>query len=130
MKLKHLGLLCVFLIVAILYFFINPSAAFFPKCPIYITTRYYCPGCGSQRALHDFLHLNIKGVLGHNILFLFGILILIYDITIKILNKYFHKSIRNLLNHKKTPIIILVVIILFWIARNSTVYPFLLLAPD
>lgn len=130
MKLKYLGLLCIGLILAILYFFINPSSAFFPKCPIYSTTGIYCPGCGSQRALHDFLHLDLKGVLEHNILFLFGILILIYDITIKILNEYFNKRIRNLLNYKRTPIIILIVIVLFWIVRNITIYPFKLLAPD
>ena len=130
MSLKNIGLLCLGLILILLYFYINPSTAFFPRCPIYATTSFYCPGCGSQRALHDFLHLNIKGVLGHNILFLFGILILIYDITIKILNRYFHKSINNLLNHKRTPIIILIVIILFWIVRNISIYPFTLLAPD
>ena len=58
LKLKYIGFLSIGLIVVTLYFFINPSTAFFPKCPIYSTTGIYCPGCGSQRALHDFLHLD------------------------------------------------------------------------
>ena len=59
----------------------------------------YCPGCGSQRALHDLLHLNFKGVIGHNILFLFGILTLTYHLTINILNIFFDKKIHNILYH-------------------------------
>lgn len=129
MKPKHIGLLIIGLIIAILYFFINPSFAFFPKCPLYATTSIYCPGCGSQRALHDLLHLNIKEVIGHNILFLFGLAVLIYHLTIQFLNKFYGKNIKNYLYHKNTPIIILVIVIVFWILRNIPIYPFNLLAP-
>ncbi len=129
-KIKYIGLLAFGLIVAILYYFINPSFNFFPRCPLYATTGIYCPGCGSQRALHDFLHLDIRGVLGHNVLFLFGILVFTYHFSIKILNTYFKKGYQNILYHRKTPIIILVVVIGYWILRNIPIYPFNLLAPD
>lgn len=129
MKLKYIGLLIIILIIAILYFYINPSSALFPKCPLYTTTGIYCPGCGSQRAFHDLLHLSFKEVIGHNILFLGGILVLAYHLTITLLNKYFNSDIKNLLYSKNTPKIILVIVILFWVLRNIPIYPFTMLAP-
>jgi hypothetical protein len=118
------------MIIAILYFYFNPSSTIFPKCPLYNFTGIYCPGCGSQRALHDLLHFDFTGVIGHNILFLFGLALLIYHLTVKFLNTFFNKRIKNFLYHKKTPIVLLVLIILFWILRNIPVYPFTLLAPN
>jgi len=127
---KHIGFLLVGLILAILYYFINPTFNLFPKCPFYATTGIYCPGCGSQRALHDLLHLNFKAVIGHNILFLLGVLIVLYQIIISLLSFYFKKNYNNLLYHKTTPIVILIIVLFFWILRNISSYPFNLLAPD
>ncbi len=115
--------------IAILYFYFNPSSAFFPKCPLYITTGIYCPGCGSQRAFHDLLHFDLNGVIGHNILFLFGLVVLIYQLTINTLNAFFNKNIKSILYHKKTPLVLLVFIIIFWVLRNIPVYPFTFLTP-
>ena len=129
MKLKHLGLLVVVMIIAILYFYFNPSSGFFPRCPLYTTTGIYCPGCGSQRAFHDLLHFDFKGVIGHNILFLLGVVILIYHLIISALNTFYQKKLQNILYHKKTPIVLLVLIIICWILRNIPVYPFTLLKP-
>lgn len=130
MKLKYIGLLVTGLAAAILFFFVNPSEFYFPKCPLYATTGIYCPGCGSQRALHDFLNLNFVGVLDHNPLFLFGILVLVYDIGIKSINKLLNKSFYNILQHKYTPMLILVIVLLFWILRNLPFQPFNWLAPN
>lgn len=129
MKLKYIGLLVVGLTVAILYFYINPNSAFFPKCPLYATTGIYCPGCGSQRAFHDLLHLNFKEVIGHNLLFLVGIIILLYHIIINALNYFLKLKLSNLLYHKNTPKIILLIVIIFWILRNIPTEPFTQLTP-
>lgn len=129
-KPKDIVLLSVGLIVAMLYYFINPNFNLFPRCPLYSTTGILCPGCGSQRALHDFLHLDFEGVIRHNILFIFGILLLLYHFTILGLNLLFSKNYFNLLYHKKTPIIILVIVIVYWILRNIPVYPLNLLVPN
>jgi len=130
LKTKYIGLLIVSFTIATLYYFINPSTSLFPKCPFYVTTGLYCPGCGSQRALHDFLHLNFKGVIGHNILFVVGIVIALYQATLSLENFLFKKNRTNLLYHKATPIVLLVFVLLFWILRNIPLYPFNLLAPD
>ena len=131
MKLKYIGLLLLGIGLAILFFFINPSDVdFFPKCPLYVTTGIYCPGCGSQRATHQLLQLNFVGVLQQNVLYFFGLLILVYHITITGLNLFFKKNIYNYIYHPKTPIIILVIIIIYWILRNIPYYPFNILAPN
>ena len=44
---------------AILYLRDPTGNAFFPKCMVYSATGLYCPGCGTQRALHHLLHARI-----------------------------------------------------------------------
>lgn len=131
MNLKTMGFLLLGISVAILYFFVNPSDVnFFPKCPLYVTTGIYCPGCGSQRATHQLLQFNLFGVLQQNVLYFLGILVLGYHGIITGLNAYFKKNIYNYIYHPKTPIIILVIIIIYWVLRNIPYYPFTILAPN
>lgn len=35
-------------------------------CPFHWLTGWHCPGCGSQRALHDLLHGRLAEAFGHN----------------------------------------------------------------
>ena len=55
--------------LAIVYRFPPAEYSFYPRCPIYLTTHWLCPGCGSTRALHALLHLDIPGALHYNALF-------------------------------------------------------------
>jgi len=131
MRLKYIGLLLLGLVVALLYFYINPSnVSYFPKCPLYATTGFYCPGCGSQRATHELLHLHALGVLRQNSLYILGLLILIYHLMVSLLNTVFHKNLYNYIYHPKTPWILLIIILVFWVFRNLPYYPFNLLAPQ
>jgi hypothetical protein len=130
MKIKYIGILLAALLLAFLYFFVNPSQVnYFPKCPLYATTGIYCPGCGSQRATHELLHFHILGVIKQNLLYLFGLLLLFYHLLITSINYFFNKKIYNYLYYPKTPWIILIIILVFWILRNLPYYPFTLLAP-
>jgi len=131
MKLKYIGVLLLGTGLAFLYFFVNPSDVnFFPKCPLYVTTGVYCPGCGSQRATHQLLQLNILGVLQQNVLYFLGLLFLAYHGIVTLLNNVFKKNIYNYIYHPKAPLIILVIVILYWILRNIPYYPFYMLAPN
>ena len=130
MKLKYILILVLFIVLALFYFTINPSlVTYLPNCPLYSTTGIYCPGCGSQRATHDLLHLDFMGVLQHNVLYLIGLLFLFYHGIVLIANRFFGKPWRSLFYHPKTPIIVLVIIIIFWILRNLPFAPFNWLAP-
>lgn len=114
-----------------LYFIFNPSDfEFFPKCPLYATTGVYCPGCGSQRAIHNLLHFNIRGVFDQNALFIPAILLLAYHYLTKAIQKRRGGPVRTVLHRSSTPWILLAIILLFWVLRNLPYYPFHLLAPD
>jgi len=130
-KIINFGLLIIFTGLAILFFVLNPTEhEIFPKCVFNSVTGYYCPGCGSQRAIHSLLHLNFAGVVGNNFLFLPALFLLIYHYSFAFLNKKFSWKLPNIFYFKSTPWIILVVIILFWILRNLPIYPFNILAPN
>ncbi|WP_425489127.1 DUF2752 domain-containing protein [Arenibacter arenosicollis] len=120
----------VILGILLLYFFINPSSsAYFPKCPFLTTTGYYCTGCGSQRALHDLLHLNLIGVARHNILFIPAFLLIAYHWARNYTPLKNKKTLPDLIYHPKTPLVLFILIALFTILRNVNIYPFTHLAP-
>jgi hypothetical protein len=131
MKIKNIGIVVGLISLGILYLLINPNEVnFFPKCLLYGVTGFYCPGCGSQRATHQLLNFNIFGVLQQNVLYFISLLILGYHLIMTGIHKIFKKNIYNYIYHPKTPVVILVVIIIFWILRNIPYYPFNLLAPN
>lgn len=130
-KIINLGLLFVIIGVAVLFFVLDPNKHdIFPQCLFHSLTGGYCPGCGSQRALHNLLHLNFAGVVGNNFLFLPAALLILYHYTHPVLNRVFSIKLPNLFYKKATPWIIFGVVILFWILRNLPWYPFTILAPN
>jgi hypothetical protein len=44
----------------VLYRFDPANGGLFPPCPFRALTGWYCPGCGSLRALHQLLHGNLR----------------------------------------------------------------------
>lgn len=52
-----------------LFFLADPaSSGFFWNCPFHALTGWYCPGCGTQRAVHELLHGHVKEAIGMNAL--------------------------------------------------------------
>ena len=55
----------VVLLGVVVYFTFDPSnpslSKYFPKCPFYSLTGLKCPGCGTQRALHEIPNGDIAG---------------------------------------------------------------------
>jgi hypothetical protein len=130
LKIRHIIGWIIFSGIIMLYFIIDPSKVdFMLKCPLYSTTGIYCPGCGIQRALHDLLHLNIIKAAHNNLILLFGIPILFYQLGITVLNKITKKEIKSIFYNTRVLLILLILIVLFWILRNLSTYPFDLLAP-
>ncbi|MBT6881503.1 MAG: DUF2752 domain-containing protein [Flavobacterium sp.] len=118
-KYKFIVGILVLLLVSLYYFF-NPTVSnFFPKCPFHTITGLYCPGCGSQRAIHDLMHLNIFEAINHNALmffaFTFGIGLYLYS----------KKKFYDLIYHPKSPLIIFGIIFLFGVLRNLDKFHFL-----
>ncbi len=116
--------------VAVLFFVLDPTKhTIFPKCMFHSLTGAYCPGCGSQRALHSLLHLDIAGVVSYNFLFLPAALFILYHYIHPLLNRIFGWNLPNLFYKKYTPWVVFAVVIAFWVARNLPWYPFSVLAP-
>ena len=56
-KIINIVLLLGIIGVAVLFFVLDPNKhEIFPRCLFHSLTGGYCPGCGSQRALHSLLY--------------------------------------------------------------------------
>jgi len=128
--LTYLGIGVVLLAIVPLYFHYDPNVqGTFPSCPFLQLTGLYCTGCGSQRALHALLHLDILGVFRNNLLFLPALIIMGYHIITKILGRLRDNNFYSFVSHTKTPRVVLIVVVLFTVLRNIEIYPFNKLAP-
>lgn len=121
------SILSLFLILlAVLYWVYNPSDySYFPKCPFREITGYLCPGCGSQRAIHYLLNLDVISAIKEN-----GLLVLSipYVLTGFIVDAVKHPGVlvlkwRKRLFGQTAIFILLAIVIVFWIVRNTAYYP-------
>lgn len=120
---------CVVLVS--LYYIYNPQGnLYFIPCPFHYTTGLHCPGCGSQRAIHQLLHLNIWDAFLLNPLLVLSIPLVGIALVIKIWNYYFNTSYTFLiLNNRYFVKGYLITVVVFWVLRNIPIYPFNVLAP-
>jgi hypothetical protein len=127
----YYALLPVFLLAGVYFFAFNPAEQthLFPSCPFHAVSGWYCPGCGSQRAIHQLLHGDFVRAWGYNPLVFFAILMVGYHWGVQGLNQLKGVQIRNLIYRPLTTWIILVLVLAFWILRNLPFAPFDSLAP-
>ena len=111
----------------LLYFFFDARQYPFPRCPFYVVTNFYCPGCGSQRALSSLLHGEIAQALHNNCLLVFFIPFLLYSAFVQ-LRSGGNKPVLLFYNPLFVRIV-LIFVISFWMLRNLPFYPFSILVP-
>ncbi|MEG0187548.1 DUF2752 domain-containing protein [Algoriella sp.] len=114
------------------FFFNNPvdKGTVFLRCPSYFLFGIYCPGCGSQRAIHQLLHFNFVEALRYNALLTIAFPLLIYIAFVWLYNFIFEKEIRiKLFYNNKFVWFVFGLIIVYGIARNISIFPFTLLSP-
>lgn len=110
----------VAVLLLILYGWIDPADShWFPACPFHQLTSYKCPGCGSQRAIHQLLNGNILSALAYNPLLVISLPYLFFGIMLHRLPP----SGRNIwwrqtLYGKWAIRFWIVLIPLYWIGRN------------
>ena len=105
--------------MALLYAFPPSQYSFYPRCPIYSTTHFLCPGCGATRALYELLHFNLRGALHYNALV---ILLLPVAFIALALECYRAKSQSRSMELRLPPAAyaaILLIAALFTIVRNT-----------
>ncbi|MBN8622456.1 MAG: DUF2752 domain-containing protein [Flavobacteriales bacterium] len=92
---------------------------FFPSCPFKSLTGFDCPGCGSQRAIHEILHLNFKKAFKYNALLVLAIpyILLFFIFNMEWVKIRFPKTEKFLFG-RNSLLMILAIVILFFIFRN------------
>ncbi|WP_255498734.1 DUF2752 domain-containing protein [Dysgonomonas sp. ZJ709] len=107
-------------IAIVIYFLFSPEESnIFPQCPFHYLTGLDCPGCGSQRAIHNILHFRIKEAFFFNPLLVISIPYLIYGIYMEYFGgKQKYPTARQIFFGKTATIIIFFIVIVYWVGRN------------
>ena len=97
-------------------------AGLVPRCPLFVCTGMYCPGCGGTRALGHLLEFDLASALHHNPLLVLAAPFLAY---------YFVLGPRSASPPwPRWQVAVLIVgVVLFTVLRNVPIYPLTLLAP-
>src|SRR4026208_1266100 len=109
---------------AYLFVFEPGKSGFFPPCIFRLLTGFTCPGCGSTRAMHQVVHGHFIAAFELNPLLLLAIPFLLFALV-----RYSVIVMRGGVPRQNTlpPSYIyalFVVVLSFWIFRNTTFYPF------
>src|SRR5688572_5675450 len=109
---------------AYLFVFEPGKSGFFPACPFRLLTGFTCPGCGTTRALHQILHGDFAAAFMLNPLLLLGlpfVLLALLRYSVIVLRGGVPRP-----NALPAPYIyaLFVVIVSFWVFRNTPFYPF------
>lgn len=121
---RRVGLILIVILlagIAVVYKYLDPSVVpIFPRCPFRLLTGYLCPGCGSQRAIHHLLNLDLPGAWRMNPLPVIALPYLLLGLILKPLSHHSARGARLLdqLYGYRASVVALVVIVLFWIGRN------------
>lgn len=113
--------------IAVFLFFFNPASPanqWLPKCPFRLLTGMQCPGCGSTRAFYQLLHLDPVAAFKLNPLMVLTLPFIIYGLLGFTRSALMGRPQRRLFI---PPIYLwawLVLLIFFWIFRNTPWYPF------
>jgi hypothetical protein len=97
---------------------------FTPPCLFLTLTGFYCPGCGTLRGLHQLLNGNILAAFWLNPLIFLSIPIIAYVFFITDTDGFQKKLPGISLNRNVGISFGVVVVVSYWVLRNTNVYPF------
>ena len=118
---KWIITICAISILAFVYKTYNPGGnSYFPNCPFKEFTGLECPGCGSQRATHYLLNLDIINALRENALLVISTPYLLLGLVFEYFKNNNSLKWRKSLFGQKAIFVILFIIIAFWLLRNIT----------
>lgn len=118
------------LVAAVMLRVFDPATSgVFPPCPVHYLTGWYCPGCGSLRALHQLLHGNLQAAWAMNPLTILLLPFISYGLASHALAAVRGRGLPRLFMPASCIQALGIVIVLFGIVRNLPFHPFNLLAP-
>jgi hypothetical protein len=112
-------LIPVGLVLGYLYFFYDPAMYTFLACPSKKFLGISCPGCGSQRAVHQLLHGHVQQAFVFNPLLVLALPYLLLSFIFEfqpVRKKY--PAFRKRLFGRTAIFIILAIVLVFWMVRN------------
>ena len=115
--------------VPVLYRFNPMQVHFYPRCPLYVMTGVYCPGCGALRAGHALLHGHLLTALDYNLLFVAALPFLAYALFAQGVQAVTGRRLPAYRLSGGETKAILWALLLFMLLRNLPVYPLSVLAP-
>jgi hypothetical protein len=92
----------------------------YPTCPFLAVTGYYCPGCGSLRAVHALTHGDVAAAVGLNVLAVVGIVVVAVLWGLWLLRSWRGQP-RARVAPAWTLYLALGAVVVFWIVRNLTI---------
>ncbi len=105
----------------------NTHNSFFPQCMFKAFTGFHCIGCGLTRALHALAHADIAGAFAMNPL---AMLVLpLIPLMLLDARGATPGPLKPFMSVVMTPMLWLVLLPAYWIARNLPWVPFTWLAP-
>jgi Protein of unknown function (DUF2752) len=118
-------------IIAVYYLYAyNPATSLlYLPCPFHMLSGFYCPGCGSLRALHHLLHGHLTMAFWLNPLMILSLPFLGYSFLSYLMTGIRGRSLPNIFVPASCIRVYLGIVLLFWSLRNIPVYPLSLLAP-
>lgn len=105
------------------------TSGVFPPCPVRYFTGWYCPGCGSLRAVHQLLHGNLRAAWAMNPLTVILSPFLSYGLASHVMYEIRGRGLPQPFLPAAWIRALGAAIILFGIVRNLPLHPFNLLAP-
>lgn len=115
--------------VPVLYRFNPLQVHFYPRCPLYVMTGIYCPGCGALRAGHALLHGHVLTALDYNALLVVAAPFLAWALAAQAIHAVTGRRIPTYRLSGMESKAIMWVFISFMLLRNIPVFPLSWLAP-
>ncbi|MEW9531454.1 DUF2752 domain-containing protein [Microbispora sp. NPDC049125] len=91
----------------------------YPVCPFFAVTGFYCPGCGTLRAVHALGHADVLGSLGSNPLTVAMIPFVVFLWARWAARSWNGRPMRTSLARPGYLWGLLAIMIVFWVVRNT-----------
>ncbi len=107
----------------------SPTQYSYVPCPFHWMTGFHCPACGATRCTHAILHGEFQRAMAYNALMVLLLPLIGYvtcRVTIELWTGKKAPGIEMPLWGQRT---LMVIVFVYWIARNIDWYPLSLLAP-
>jgi hypothetical protein len=111
-------------------YLLDPSSSdLYPPCPFLVLTGFYCPGCGTLRALHQLTLGHPVAALDLNPLMVLLLPFVAYFLASHAMLAVTGRPLRTFFVRSELIWALLFAVLVYWLLRNIPVYPLTLLAP-